>query len=274
MSERHESKPSLSVCVCNDLVEACAKTCHEANRAYCLALGDSSQPSWDDAPEWQKESAIKGVRFHVKNPEADASASHNSWMEQKIADGWKFGEVKDAEAKTHPCLVPFDRLPKEQQAKDYIFRGIVHGFTFDCPNWWTPQKQAEEGAKLLLAASSQLDSPDATGSIGKVRIRHGAIVVVAKGSDEAGALDSLADIISSSFSEDEGAAVVAALSASTVPGLTVGKSASGKGWDLNDALAEVHETELSDVDFMKASENALDFRIKQREEAAQAASAN
>jgi hypothetical protein len=53
-------------------------------------------------------------------------ASHISWMTQKVADGWKYGEVKDAEAKTHPCIRPFAELPREQQAKDFIFRAVVH----------------------------------------------------------------------------------------------------------------------------------------------------
>lgn len=43
------------------VLEAAARAAHEANRAYCLALGDTSQPAWDDAPEWQRTSAMKGV---------------------------------------------------------------------------------------------------------------------------------------------------------------------------------------------------------------------
>lgn len=103
-----------------------ARTCHEANRAYCAALGDLSQPSWEEAPQWQKDSAVAGVRFHIANPGAGPEASHESWLAQKEADGWVYGEEKDAEAKTHPCMVPFAELPQEQQAKDYIFRAIVH----------------------------------------------------------------------------------------------------------------------------------------------------
>lgn len=37
-----------------------------------------------------------------------------------------YGQVKDANAKTHPCLVPFDQLPRDQQFKDRLFRTIVH----------------------------------------------------------------------------------------------------------------------------------------------------
>lgn len=55
-------------------------------------------------------------------------ASHESWMDQKIADGWIYGKVKNQNLvrPTHPCIVPFDQLPREQQAKDYIFRAVVH----------------------------------------------------------------------------------------------------------------------------------------------------
>lgn len=104
--------------------ELIAKVCHEANRAYCAALGDHSQPAWQDAPEWQRESAIGGVLFHMHNPDASPSASHDSWLEQKRRDGWRYGPVKDAEAKTHPCFVPYEELPVEQRAKDYIFGAI------------------------------------------------------------------------------------------------------------------------------------------------------
>lgn len=108
-----------------DLVGKIARVCHEANRAYCLGLGDTSQPSWDDAPEWQKNSAIKGVEFNIANPTAPASASHDSWLEVKRADGWKFGPVKNAETKEHPCFVPYDALPDEQKRKDALFKAIV-----------------------------------------------------------------------------------------------------------------------------------------------------
>jgi hypothetical protein len=103
-----------------------ARVCHEVNRAYCQALGDDSQPAWADAPEWQRASALAGVQLHIQQPDAGARASHESWMAQKQADGWVYGPVKDPDAKQHPCIVPFEQLPAEQQAKDYIFRAVVH----------------------------------------------------------------------------------------------------------------------------------------------------
>ena len=103
-----------------------ARICHEVNRAYCISLGDKSQKCWDDAEQWQRDSAIKGVQFAIDNPNASASAQHDSWLEQKKADGWKYGPVKDAEKKEHPCFVPYDLLPIEQQTKDYLFKAVVN----------------------------------------------------------------------------------------------------------------------------------------------------
>ena len=106
-------------------VEKAAKICHEANKAYCETIGDNSQPTWDEAPDWQKNSAIEGVRFTVYNPNKPASASHESWLALKEKEGWKYGPVKDPEKKEHPCFVPYDELPTEQKIKDHIFQGIV-----------------------------------------------------------------------------------------------------------------------------------------------------
>ncbi len=109
-------------------VEQIAEVAHETNRAYCITQGDGSQPMWEHAFDWQKKSAINGVRFHLDNPEAGCSGSHENWLKEKYADGWKYGEVKDPEKKEHPCCVPYEELPRklvEQRVKDALFVGVV-----------------------------------------------------------------------------------------------------------------------------------------------------
>lgn len=110
-------------------VEQTARIAHEINRAYCESLGDMSQPKWEDAPDWQKQSAINGVVSHriaiqEGNP-LPPSHSHENWLEEKRVLGWKHGPIKDPEKKEHPCFVPFDELPPEQKAKDYLFGAVV-----------------------------------------------------------------------------------------------------------------------------------------------------
>lgn len=102
-----------------------ARITHDANRALCASHGDTSQPSWDDAPDWQRNSALAGVRLHVSR-DATPEESHEGWLAIKVAEGWQWGPVKDPDAKLHPCMIPYDELPPEQRAKDHLFRGIVH----------------------------------------------------------------------------------------------------------------------------------------------------
>ncbi len=106
--------------------EQIARVCHEANRAYCETLNDMSQKPWDQAEQWQRDSAIHGVDYKLGNPKAPESAQHDAWLADKRKDGWKYGPVKDATKKEHPCFVPYADLPKEQQAKDALFQGIVN----------------------------------------------------------------------------------------------------------------------------------------------------
>lgn len=108
-------------------IDYVARICHEANAAYCRSIGDFSQPNWLAAPEWQKHSARNGVLFHLHNPNASAGASHSNWYDEKLKDGWSYGPDKDPENRRHPCMVPFDELPIEQQIKDHIFKAIVCG---------------------------------------------------------------------------------------------------------------------------------------------------
>lgn len=100
--------------------------CHQANKEWCLVNGDDSQKDWIHAEDWQRESAIAGVEFKLNNPDAKEDAQHNAWMKDKVDAGWVYGEVKDAEKKTHPCIVPFNELPEFQQKKDALFCAIVN----------------------------------------------------------------------------------------------------------------------------------------------------
>ncbi len=109
----------------NKDAEYIAKVCHEVNRAYCQSLGDNSQLPWEQAPEWQKTSAINGVKHHAANPDTTPEQSHELWLAEKKATGWKYGPVKDAEKKEHPCFLPYAELKESDKAKDYIFRAIV-----------------------------------------------------------------------------------------------------------------------------------------------------
>lgn len=131
--------------------ELIALVAHEINRAYCASLGDDSQPAWDEAPEWQQQSCLAGVDMHLANPDATPENSHESWLAQKVAEGWTYGEVKDVVEKKHPCCVPYDDLPPEQKSKDYLFRAVVHALK-DIPD-------AEEAVAEFIQNMPVADAP-------------------------------------------------------------------------------------------------------------------
>lgn len=47
-----------------------------------------------------------------------AERVHDVWMEERIRQGWLYGEKRDDDKKKHPCLVPYDQLPEEEKVYD------------------------------------------------------------------------------------------------------------------------------------------------------------
>ena len=110
------------------IIEACSRAAHETNRAFCIAIGDTSHTSWDDAPDWQKTSTRNGVIGILRDGNTPED-SHITWLKEKEDNGWKYGPVKDPEKKEHPCMVPYDQLPVADRRKDYLFVKTVNTVT-------------------------------------------------------------------------------------------------------------------------------------------------
>ena len=43
---------------------------------------------------------------------------HEVWSQGRIKDGWVYGEKRDDEKKTTPCLVPYEELSEEEKEYD------------------------------------------------------------------------------------------------------------------------------------------------------------
>lgn len=110
-----------------------AAVAHEANRALCQGLGDDSQVPWEEAEGWQRDSAIDGVLAVYDGRVQSPGDSHRNWLEEKARTGWVYGPEKDPEKKRHPCMVPFEELPRDQQLKDHVFIGVVRALLARIP---------------------------------------------------------------------------------------------------------------------------------------------
>ncbi len=128
--------------------ETLARAIHEDYLRQQAAAGatpaqNSSMMPWDALPEHLKESnrnqaddigvKLRTVRcsaaplvdwdeptfeFNPAEVERLARLEHERWMAEKRKNGWRHGPKKDGNAKTHPCLVPYDQLPPDEQEKD------------------------------------------------------------------------------------------------------------------------------------------------------------
>ena len=49
--------------------------------------------------------------------------NHDVWAQQRIMEGWQFGDVRDDQRKTHPDLVPYEQLTESE--KEYDRRTVV-----------------------------------------------------------------------------------------------------------------------------------------------------
>ncbi len=131
-----------------------ASLAHGMNVAYCTSIGDHSHTPWEETPEELKKSLEYGVKLHLENPDTTPEQSHESWLKQKELDGWVYGEEKNLENKTHPCILPYDQLPAEQKTKDYLFKAVVT-LLKDLPNPDDVSALNSELVKLQLQVAAQ-----------------------------------------------------------------------------------------------------------------------
>lgn len=114
------------------LAEDIASVIHDANRRLQIVQGDPRpSPLWDDAPDYQARESVASVEEALADPDRTPEQNHQGWYERLTADGWRYGEVKDEAAKTHPLLVPWAELPAEAKAKDRLFVAVVRALTAD-----------------------------------------------------------------------------------------------------------------------------------------------
>jgi len=55
-----------------------------------------------------------------------AEITHDNWVRQRLADGWRHGQYRDDLHKEHPCIVPYEDLPESEKEYDRkISLGVV-----------------------------------------------------------------------------------------------------------------------------------------------------
>lgn len=110
----------------DEMVEIIAGACHAAWYAYAVVGMGEKGNTWSNTSEEIKAFARSSVEFQLflkdtMSVDRRAILSHENWMKQLKANGWKYGPEKNVKKKTTPCMVPYENLPKSQRLKDEIF---------------------------------------------------------------------------------------------------------------------------------------------------------
>jgi len=106
-----------------------AALAYMVNRAYCAEQGNTSEPAWTETSDGKREAFIAGTQKIVlglsRGIQIAPWDAHNEALKKRVDAGWTYGEKEDPEAKTHPLVLPFDKLPKAQQLKTFLFIAVI-----------------------------------------------------------------------------------------------------------------------------------------------------
>lgn len=105
------------------LIERCAEFVYEAARIQAVAAEAPIVPEpWDMRDASFRAQFLEVIERQMGPMRSESPEElHGSWVQAYIDMGWKYGPVRDTEAKTHPDMVPFARLEIEEQIKDAVF---------------------------------------------------------------------------------------------------------------------------------------------------------
>lgn len=100
-----------------------ARFVYEAARVQASLVSAPVVPE----PWYQRDEAFR-VQFldvieMMCGPDRKSSPEelHDDWVKAYEEMGWRYGPIRDPEAKTHPDMVPFDQLEQREQDKDAVF---------------------------------------------------------------------------------------------------------------------------------------------------------
>lgn len=96
---------------------------YEAARIENIAAERPINPEpWENRDKKFRDNMIRAVAKQcgprrLKSPKA----LHDAWVVAYEKMGWKYGHVRSVEYKTHPDMVPFNKLGRKEQEKDWVF---------------------------------------------------------------------------------------------------------------------------------------------------------
>ena len=110
----------------SSLIERQSIFIYEGARIQAIAVDAPIIPE-----EWHlRESAFQDQFFEIierqmgENRYTSPEEAHDSWVQAYIDMGWRYGDERSVEEKTHPDMVSFYLLEQREQDKDAVFLAL------------------------------------------------------------------------------------------------------------------------------------------------------
>ena len=87
---------------------------------YLIAINmyEDTEAKMEYVPNPVDTKAIELPDYLIELTEKIAENVHEVWAQGRISQGWTYGEKRDDNAKTTPCLVPYSELSEEEKEYD------------------------------------------------------------------------------------------------------------------------------------------------------------
>ena len=94
---------------------------NQADTSVKVAKATFDIKNFDDYKKIDRDTLVDAV----------AKNAHEVWAQQRMADGWTYGKVRDNNAKKHPMLIPYEDLPESEKAYDKLFGEVAFNVITD-----------------------------------------------------------------------------------------------------------------------------------------------
>jgi hypothetical protein len=115
-----QAEADVHIFILDDL----ARIAHEAIRSLSLAFGEY-YPSWADLGGETRVAFTLQVKRCFDHPEETVETIHQTWVEQRVRDGWKLAARFSQDRLTDPLLLPWRRLSERVQARYRLLQATV-----------------------------------------------------------------------------------------------------------------------------------------------------
>lgn len=105
-----------------DQLRRAVRIVHACWVAYQLA---TYQPYNEEPTDDQIANTEAALLAYLDDPTIRVESLHERWVQERLAQGWRFGPVFNSMAKTHPNLVPYSYLPEIERRKNNNFHAAA-----------------------------------------------------------------------------------------------------------------------------------------------------